>query len=551
MAVDPCDEIKQQDEPTEFLGVMEQFGFDFGNPVYDIDDFKVSVMVHTFENVYGLDQSRTKLSQHDRCTVVQSHGYIWAGGQERMPGEAVLKATCTEDGLQFDTHVRHAKKVRCTKLTLHNLPHGKLIGAHWEEKAVDKGQILSYPGLYVPLVFLHTGPAEYLYFESLDERVQEKRFAIYPDGQGLTLELIHEALGSEMGCEVTVPPWRVGRCSDPKAIIQRHLKRAEKVFGLAPWDTRSDVPDWARRIALVAILHGGHWTGYVFNTYDEMLETLQWITQRIDGRHVVANLPGWEGRYYWDYGNYRPDPRLGGPEGFRRLVDGSRKLGVRLQLMVGTMCANRGLENFEQWGNQSYIVSVGGWRYQGNKPDWDLCRTHDPGWQAWLNPGAPAWQNRLFEQITGLMDQYGMDAFHFDTPGWINDANHSTYEGLQQLVDRLREHCPTLLASGEGYYVPLIKTLAVSGTYTHDWLPKFGIEFFAHYNRAFDYSTMGDPSRNSTGTYEMGYFIPFRVPELARHIWPAVSFVDGTVEEAPDKVEAVIDVARQYVKHYL
>ena len=32
-------------------------------------------------------------------------------------------------------------------------------------------------------------------------------------------------------------------------------------------------------------------------------------------------LPAWDGRYYWNYPIYQPDPRLGGPEGFRSLVD--------------------------------------------------------------------------------------------------------------------------------------------------------------------------------------------------------------------------------------
>ena len=103
------------------------------------------------------------------------------------------------------------------------------------------------------------------------------------------------------------------------------LAYAEGVLGLVPWEERADVPAWAREIALCLTLHGMHWTGAIFNTYDQMLDAIRFVTDRIDGRHVLAYLPGWEGRYYWQYGDYRPEPRLGGADGFARLCAGARE----------------------------------------------------------------------------------------------------------------------------------------------------------------------------------------------------------------------------------
>ena len=105
---------------------------------------------------------------------------------------------------------------------------------------------------------------------------------------------------------------------------------------------------------------------------------------------MLAFLPGWEGRYYWQYGDYRPEPRLGGVTGFRALAEGARRLGVTLMPMFGANCANTGLPGFEQWGS-AVAAALGGRAlvFQGNRPDWDASRAHDPGWQAWLNPGAP------------------------------------------------------------------------------------------------------------------------------------------------------------------
>ena len=62
-----------------------------------------------------------------------------------------------------------------------------------------------------------------------------------------------------------------------------------------------------------------HWSGYTFNTYADMLEIIRVVADRIDGQRVLAYLPGWEGRYYWQYGDYRPSPELGGEEGFAAL----------------------------------------------------------------------------------------------------------------------------------------------------------------------------------------------------------------------------------------
>src|SRR5699024_2973352 len=64
-------------------------------------------------------------------------------------------------------------------------------------------------------------------------------------------------------------------------------------YGLVPWEKRSDVPDWAREISLIASLHCQHWTGYIFNDYDRVLENLKKICTQVEGRRILAYLPGW------------------------------------------------------------------------------------------------------------------------------------------------------------------------------------------------------------------------------------------------------------------
>jgi len=332
---------------------MDQFSFDFGDPVFDLNGWKVSLQVITFENTYGLDPDSTRLESASGRYEIAADRLMWAGNQEKAEGGALLTATPTQDGLELIASAAHSQKIRCTKIILHGLPDGTLIGNCWRTSPIGDGHILNYPRkLHTPLIFLETRAGDYLYFRSLDTRVRRKGFAVYqsPFGDGVTVELLHEDLGPEMTNVTRTPPWRLGRTRDPDAVVADHLRHLETHFGLVPWESNPLVPDWVREIALVAYIHGQHWTGYIFNDYGAMLRVLENLAARFEGRRILAHLAGWEGRYYWKYGDFTPDVRMGGPEAFRRLCEGAHKLGVRIQLMLGGNCANIGLPSFEQWG---------------------------------------------------------------------------------------------------------------------------------------------------------------------------------------------------------
>jgi hypothetical protein len=215
--------------------------------------------------------------------------------------------------------------------------------------------------------------------------------------------------------------------------------------------------------------------------------------------------------------------------------------------MFGTNCANSGLENFEQWGAPSLLRSAGGLVVQGNRPDWDVSRARDPGWQAWLNPGAPAWRHRLVEQVSWLVERYELPAVFFDTNHvWTNDPNHAVYEGLLALRDSLKRRFPDLLVAGEGWYDALGAVMPVS----HLGTPAQWPELFSKYCRTFMHLSSGDPGRGSSGVHEIG-FREFRLTPDASYWWPTLTVVDGTVERAPDRVEEVIAQAKRYAETYL
>ncbi|HEY8171714.1 MAG TPA: hypothetical protein VIH21_01405 [Dehalococcoidia bacterium] len=525
---------------------MQQLSYDPNDPFFAINGWQLGVQIITFENVYGLDPEATRVSTSADGATVTCERLTWGGGQERCPGSARIEVAHTDDGIEVTVDAQLAQAIRCVKLIVRDVPSGEIIGAFWgTSKVPPSGLVLSYPTpLHTPLVFVLPKVGKAAYFGSLDERVRAKRFAFYERDGARFVELIHEGLATEQSAAVQTPPWRIGRTGDPGSIAEAHSRHVERAYGLQAWETRTDVPAWTRDVALVVALHGMHWSGRIFNTYDSMLAALRWITERIDGRRVLAFLPGWEGRYYWQYGDYRPEPRLGGEEGFRRLAGGARDLGVHLMPMFGANCVNANLPGFEEWGRPAVIRSASGLEFQGNRPDWDTARAHDPGWQVWLNPGAPSWRARLVDQIAELVERYDLPAVFLDTQQvWVNDPKYPMFDGLCALRDALKARFPDLLIAGEGWYDALGAVTPVSQA----GAPVRWPEVFSRYCRTFQHLSAGDASRGSTGVHELGEN-RFRLSPDVPYYWPTLTLVDGTIQRAPKAVEQVVAQASRYAE---
>ena len=252
---------------------------------------------------------------------------------------------------------------------------------------------------------------------------------------------------------------------------------------------------------------------------------------------MLAHLAGWEGRYYWQYGDYRPDPRLGGEEGFRRLCEGARAANVHLMPMFGATCANSWAENFSQFGPNSHMQSATRNRFHGNQPDWDLSRAQDTGWQAWLNVGAPAWRRELSRQILDLVDRYRLDSVFLDCiEVWVNAPDYQMLDGYRTLVSGLREGRPDLLVTGEDWFDALLGLFPFfqSSAYARqvpDWV--------ARYARIYGHLADSEPGRGSTGVFEWGYQPYSPQPEHEPFI-QTLAFTDGTLASARPVVDAVI-----------
>jgi len=66
----------------------------------------------------------------------------------------------------------------------------------------------------------------------------------------------------------------------------------------------------------------------------------------------------------------------------------------------------------------------------------------------------------------------------------------------------------------------------------------------AKYQRRFAHVSLGEPSRGSTGVHEVGH-VDYDLDDLLKTFdWPTLAVVDGTIDLAPDKAEAVIAAAK-------
>jgi hypothetical protein len=530
---------------------MHFASFDLRDPLYEAHGLRVSLQIVTLANVYGLDPALTSARLEGGDFAIRAAGLACAGQQVRCEGKATLHLRAGARGrVRASIRARAPEPIRCVKLLLRDLaPPLRVLEERGEREVAAAGEILAYPNrLPTPFLALRTA-AEPFAIRCEDAEVREKRFALASErvgrlaGRGV-VEVILEQDATRFAPDFDAPDVEIDRAADPAPLFAEHLRFLERSHGLLPFERRPDVPDFARELGLVVTLHGMHWTGRVFLDYGQMLEVLRFAAARIDGRRVLAYLPGWEGRYYWQYGEWRPEPRLGGEEGFAALCKGARELGVHLMPMFGGNCVNAWLPRFRSLDPAARMKSATGNRFHGNQPDWDFARAHDTGWQAWLNPGHPGFRDDLAGQIERLARRFGFDGVFLDTIHvFANDPDHAVFPGTRALVERLRGGVPGLLLAAEHDYDGLLGLFPLfqRAYWGRDpaWTSRYALRF--------GHLCEGEPE-GRTGVHEFGVFPPRRdapADRPAPGFLPTLAFQDGTLERSRAAVEAALAAAAE------
>ena len=542
---------------------MQDLSYFFPNMEFELGDFRFSVMLYTHTNAYSLDPKTIVCHREEERLIADGSRLLCFGGQRCADGSVHIEAALSsnEISIQIRGEVHEiAEEIRSVKLCVYGLSAGEIVNLidARPRKIPDQGLRFQYPEGWrdagTPLVIMNQPDGRYLYFRSADEQVRQKTFVFSERNSELYAELIFEELATEMSNHISVPRWEIGFTSSLEKISQKHLDHIKAAYRLQDWESREDVPAWAREVSLIAAIHGQHWTGYIFNDYEKILLTLERLCKKIEPKRILAFLPGWEGRYYWQYGAYGPDERMGGAKGFHRLCDGAKDLGVHLMPMFGINIVGVHHAGFAAWGDPCELRTGAG-NINRTSVDWDGSRHFDHSSNRTLNPGAPKWQNRLVQQITSLADEYGFDGAFLDiAAGWANDPNHNVYDGVCQLTKRIKENRPEFLLAGEGWYdglaacIPLLQCGHTDGKL--HWHDEAYAPMFDTFARNFGHLCLGDPSRFSTGVHEQGYNSEWRTP-FRKGVIPTLTIVDGTLENAEGKVKEILQDAEHYAKEFI
>jgi hypothetical protein len=524
---------------------MYTLGYDFKDTYIEIADFCVAARLSTVDNIYAPDPEKLCVEKQDNAVILKAAGLIGGGGDIKCGGSLTLKAEISGGAVlltasgSHDTELCRGMSVYLKNVDIESFTSDSSNMPNYP--FVKTGtRTLRYPGrdAMMPLVFAET-PQGPCYFLSKDKRIRPKAFSAHYDfiaGEKV-ITLSHQERLPERGHTIEMPPWKIGRAGDRMEVVRERLKDLEENFGLYPFEKRTEY-SWLKDIKFVLNLHGEHWTGHVFNTFDEMAERLRWFSSRIDCKRILTFLPAWDGRYYTTYPEHRPSQALGGPEGLKRLVNEAHRLGTKVILMLGG--PNLATYKFLRENNLFECVMRNEWNDYGSISaflDWNGDLFPEPGGYV-INFGNPKLKNYMIASVSALFDEYGVDGIFLD--GAIRYENTPDYcpaEGIRDFCRELQAKYPDKLLMGEDGYDVLWSCF---GLYATSWQP-LGLENgMLRFTRQSMYLSHPD-YKGSGGIHEQAWF-----SEGSKHVIedltiPAISVtekIDGEQADALNKLIA-------------
>lgn len=530
---------------------MNYISYDFHDTYISSGDFQVAVRICTDNNVYAPDTSFLRIESNGDSVTLYADGLMGAGGQIHVPGSLTLNIRKLDDGgISVTGSARQPdERLKAMVLLVRGMKIESLIS---ESENRPPFRMLPYEGTPVlawpspaatmPLVFIRGDESE-CYALSRDLQVRKKSFTAYADVlSGMdTLVLSHEEDRRQWCHTMVMPPWEIGRCSDRKPIVKRRLEDLEQNFGLKPFE---EYPEraWVDDLKLIVNLHGQHWTGHVFLTFDQMADVLTRICEHIDGRRILAFLPAWDGRYYTCYPRWEPAEALGGSEGLARLMARAKELHVRVIPMLGG--PNLTTDAFLKSENltDAIMKDAYGMPIPQNWQDWDMDLSRENG--GWIvNWGHSGYQSRMVDLAVDLIQRWGFDGIFLDGAiRWENAPDYSPYEGIHRWAQRVREYCPDALLMGEDGYDLLWGDFGLFATS----MQPLGLEnAMLRYTRQSYYLAYPAPG-GSGGIHEQAWNSPTKDSALPEYTIPVLALTQDAIDHHWPEIIAKINDAKNW-----
>jgi hypothetical protein len=529
-----------------------KFSYDFPEPSVEFSGLQLGFRLCTFENVYGLDREHMTVEDKGDSVELRCTQLVWAGGQEKAPGKLTARIRKQGPFVEWSAEAEMDQPIKSVTSIVRGVPRGEISAGgesfrDWKNDEVlfgypfREGEFPRANGMPTPLAVVKHGEQNYFHLSTTDDKVRANRYFFQPGEKGYRVELVYEKGGWEKGPTLQGPRWRAGEASSLESACAPHFQHLEQTFHFPSWESRPDVPAWARETELIVFLWGVHWTGYIFNDYAKMTKILDWVATQFPAQRVLVFLVGWDGRYYWNYPLFAPDDSSGGPAGFRALTKRARGLGFHLMPMFGTNAANNRHPMFSEIADAA-TKRIDGDPFNVDWVDWDNDR-HREGWMPYMNPGVASWREYLQGRILDIIDKYEVDSYYLDiVGGWLNNPQADMHEGTRQLVEAIRAKHPEVLACGEMYYDAQLAFIPLYIFASADSYP-IGV---GKYARAFQH--WPSPGRGSSGCHESGFN---RQPSLASikpdpYAIPTVSFVDDTFDRYHPEMAKLLKLIKDH-----
>ena len=317
-----------------------------------------------------------------------------------------------------------------------------------------------------------------------------KGYWLSREGDGVRLGTYLEANAFDRQLKCSTPVWYLEPVPDVQTGYNRHFEWMEEAYGTRPLEERDDAPDWVKDICMCIKITCHAKNGEVHYTFAQIEERLRQVAQYYDPHRVRVHLVGWDGPWDWTYPNYRPDPMLGGEDGFRKMMATAHELGYRVGVHMNVW--GLGLKNPQFDELQHFLehqVRDSEDRRLWHKKDTDRDG-HDEPHFAYISPDYKPWRTYMIGRILKAVRDFGIDIVHLDqATTMVNDRRHNHWRGVCALFRELRAQLPPDVAlSGEGTGEVVAHLFPMCGHIVSD-VP----HLYASYVRIY-----GAPSGNTT-----------------------------------------------------
>ncbi len=530
--------------------IYSQFGtigYDFKDPYINFSGLKFALRLSTENNIYCPNPKKFTVQKlSNREIILKTNSLSAAGGQLISKGMMELKLSIENNQrIRISAKASHnSELIKGILVLVKGINVKSMISEQYQAKGVQdfvnkKGIHVSYPSrsATMPLVFFTTLDDEW-YVLSKDRKVMKKGFACSYDH--LTNEpviiLSHDADMRNISTGIQAPDWVIGKNQPRIKIVKERCYDLEKYFGVSPFHEKQNIQKKIiENLKVITFFHGVHWTGHVFNTYDQMGEQLEWITETVEGNQILAFLPAWDGRYYVNYPIHEPDERMGGSKGLKKFVKKAHELGIKVVLMLGgpNLSTFKFLEKNKMM-DAGLKTSAGQVELQ-NWLDWNTdLQIETMG--LIMNFGHPKYRNYMITKTAELFDNFNVDGVFLDgTLRWKNSPDYSPYEGLVEYTKEIRKKYPKKLIMGEDGYD------AIYGLFDlfHTSGGPLGHEnFLLRYTRQFYY--LAYPAENgSAGVHEIGWSSESNTINNAdpKYTIPSISLFSGDQDKYNSQIK--------------